>query len=169
MSIAVREPAALELLAALERSGAITPTSLHLEPETRYETWEALGTMLGRLNRTSSWLIGDWLVFGDLVYGERYAQAAEDTGLAPQTLMNLASIARRVPPERRREHLPFSTHAIVAPLSARDQERWLTRAEDEGWSRRELKAAIEGDTTVVDRHNCPDCGREHVIQGKALA
>lgn len=141
--VAVRSEFAL--LAELARDGTLTSTALHLDPETRYETWEALGTMLGLLHRSACWLIGDWLAFGETAYGERYAQGAAATGLAEQTLMNYASVARRIPPERRLASVSFSAHALVAPLEPREQAKWLKRAEKEDWSRRELDAALKGD------------------------
>jgi hypothetical protein len=132
------------LLADLAREGALTSTALTLDPDTPYGQWEALGAMLGALSHASCWLIGDWLEFGERAYGEKYAQAIEETGLAAQTLMNYASVARRVPPERRRAALPYSYHAVVAPLKPREQERWLKKAEREGMKRRELEAAVKG-------------------------
>lgn len=161
--VATRDPGGLELLAELEKAGAITPTSLDLDPETPFPRWEALGALLGHVHRSACFLIGDWLNFGERVYGETYAQAS-DIGLSESTLQNYASVARKVPPLRRRATLPYSSHALVAALEPAEQDRWLAQAEAEGWSRRELKAAMDGDTTEVERHNCPDCGREHVVQ-----
>lgn len=132
------------LLADLAKEGSVTATSLYLDPSTSYEAWEALGAMLGRLNHASAWLIGDWVDFGERAYGEKYAQAVEDTGLALQTLMNYASVARRVPPERRRATVPFSFHAVVAALDPAEQEKWLEKAEEEGLTRRNLEAAVTG-------------------------
>jgi hypothetical protein len=92
-----------------------------------------------------------------MAFGERMAQAVENTGLAPQTLMNYASVARRVPPERRRQSLPYSYHAVVAPLEPADQERWLTDAEAEGWTRRELAHAVRDEPEEEARLSCPTC------------
>jgi hypothetical protein len=145
------------LLADLAREGQLTATALTLDPETPYSQWEALGAMLGALSHASCWLLGDWLGFGEAAYGEKYAQAVEDTGLAPQTLMNYASVARRVPPERRRASLPYSYHAVVAPLEPAAQASWLGRAESEGWTRRELATAVNGPTDDEPQLTCPTC------------
>ena len=160
---AVAKHTEFSLLADLAHTGALTSTSLHLDPDTDYDHWAALGAMLGRLTHASCWLIGDWLDFGERVYGEKYAQAVEETGLAPQTLMNYASVARRIPPSRRRATLPYSSHAVVAALEPAEQERLLALAEAEGWSRRELEQHVKG-AEEPERHNCPECGREHVVQ-----
>jgi hypothetical protein len=145
------------LLSDLATEGALTSTALTLDPATSYEQWEALGVMLARLSASSCWLIGDWLNFGETVYGERAYQAA-DLGLAVQTVTNYASVARKIPPERRRASLPYSYHAVVAPLEPAEQDAWLEKAEREGWTRRQLDAAVKGDPPEDEmRLSCPTC------------
>ena len=100
-----------------------------------------LGAYIGRINRSCSWWIGDWLVFGEGVYGERFAQALAATGLAEQTLLNRSYVCRNVPVSRRRARLPFSVHEEVASLSAREQKRGLIGAEKNNWTRADLRAA----------------------------
>ena len=137
------QPEVFSMVRALEQAGALSPTQLLLEdPEMPYEQYEALGTFLGRVQDGSRWWIGDWLRFGEHVYGEKYAQAASLLGLTPGTLQNYAYVASAVPPARRRANLPFSTHREVAALPARQQEKWLKKAEDEGLTRAKLSAAI---------------------------
>lgn len=140
--IELRVAGGLEILAGLERAGAATTTSLDLPGDLTYDQFVALGTALGRAHRTVSWLLADWINFGELTYGEKYAQAVEATKLRPETLMNYASIGRRVPRERRREELPFGVHAEVAPLEPAEQERWLDRAVENGWRREELREQL---------------------------
>src|SRR5262245_23838624 len=48
--------------------------------------WRAAGRMIGGLGRRIPWAIGDWLNFGERVYGETYAQFADETGYDEQTL-----------------------------------------------------------------------------------
>lgn len=141
---ATRLAGGLEILASLERLGAATPTSLDLPVDMSYERYEALGVALGRAHRTVTWMIGDWINFGERAYGEKYAQAVEATNMTPETLMNYASIARKVPRERRRPELPFSVHALVAPLEPRDQTEWLDQAVENEWTRVELRDRLRG-------------------------
>lgn len=164
MTKVATRPGGLELLAELEKAGAVTATSLDLDPSLSYDRWESLGAMFGSLHRSACWLIGDWLGFGETVYGEMYAQGVAVTGLAESTLQNYASVARKVPPPRRRATLPYSSHALVAKLEPAEQDRWLTEAEANGWSRRELAAAMNGDVLPPQIHSCPDCGHEHRVQ-----
>lgn len=157
------------LIKALEDAGAITPTALLIhEPEMEYDKYEALCYFLGRLNRSCSWWIGDLLNYGDQVFGHYVYQAAEATGLAPQTLANRASVCRHIPPNRRRASLPFGVHAEVAYLEPADRDRWLDRAELGGWTRAVLRSEMRdargiesgsvGDLTVTSKTEDDDMG-----------
>jgi hypothetical protein len=131
---------AIELLQNLEEAGALTETALLLtDPNLPFDRYEALGHYLGRMNRSCSFWIGDWLNFGEHIYGETMAQAAEGTGLAPQTLANRMSVCRHIPPERRRAALAFGVHAEVAYLEPKERDAWLDRAEEGQWTRAKLR------------------------------
>lgn len=133
---------ALTHLIELLDAQALTETSFTLDREIAYDEFEALCTYLGRMNRSCSWWIGDLLVYGEKVYGETYAQAADATGLAVQTLMNRAYVCNAIPPERRIAQLSFSTHSVVASKNAKEQTKWLKRAAKNGWTREQLVREI---------------------------
>lgn len=150
---------------SLAQAGAISPTSLDLtDPEMTFENYEHLGAYLGRMNRSCSWWIGDWLVFGEGVYGERFAQAVTATGLAEQTLLNRAYVCRNVPRSLRRAAVPFSVHAEVAPLTAREQKRWLDKAEKGNWTKAEIRAQMKARRTDTP----PPEGEEPIEEGLLL-
>lgn len=159
----------LQLLADLEAAGAVTPTSLTLPPDLPYDRYEALAAMFGMLHRTSAWLLGDLLNYGEKVYGETYAQAATVTGLSAHTLTNYASVCSHIPRSRRRATLPFSVHAEVAYLSPSEQEHWLKQAVEHRWTRQELRDARSSTPEqaqailppVGEFCVCPTCGHEH--------
>jgi len=137
------DSAVVQLLIELEGSGALTPTSLELPPDLDYDSYSALGRFFGELHKRTAWYIGDWLIFGEGSYGERFAQAASETGLSEHTLQNRIWVCRSIPPNRRRRELSFSTHTLVAALPAREQRQWLTLAADQGWTRAELQAQMK--------------------------
>src|SRR3990167_5139105 len=83
----------------------ITETGMVLAPGMDYAVWAELGKAIGRSSRVMVWALGDWLVYGEHAYGEKYVQAAEGTGYDSGTLMNLNSLCSRVPREVRREGL----------------------------------------------------------------
>jgi len=128
-----------ELLGTLEHIGAATPTSLVLPADMSYERYEALGFALAQAHNRIGWWIADWINFGERVYGEMYAQAIEVTGMRYATLMTYASVARRVPVERRRPELKFGHHAEVASLEPKEQSEWLEQAVVNDWKRDDLR------------------------------
>lgn len=152
----------VQLLAELEKVGAVIDNGLFLPPDLAYDRYEAIGAMLGALHQANSFLIGDWLLYGEHTYGEKYAQAAELVGLSPQTLANYASIAKRVPPGRRVEGVSFSIHAEVAALPPPLQEHWLTVARNESLTKQEVRDRLRPPKELPPAGTsltCPHCGK----------
>lgn len=163
------EPGAIELLVALEKAGALDEVSLTLtDPTMVYDRWEDLGRFLGNIDRRSRWWVGDWMNFGEAVYGEqaaqgvdvttkdRYNEAERVTGLDRQTLMNIRSVCGRVPKERRRKELGFWIHAEVAALEPDEQIWWLQHAITEGLSRQKLRQAIRASKGLPAPEQTPE-------------
>jgi hypothetical protein len=111
----------------------------------RFEQWVAIGRRVADRADASLWWLGDWLVFGSRMYGPRYERGIQLTGLDYQTLRNYAMVARRFELSRRRDTLSFHHHAEVCALTSDQQDRWLDRAEAEGWSRNELRRRLRVD------------------------
>lgn len=133
----------LDLVRALEEAGALTPVSLTLaDPDIPYDQYEALAAMFGSVKLSCSWWIGDLLNWGEKVFGETYAQAAELTGLTVETLRSYCYVCRAVAKRRRRASLSFGHHRLVAPLDPDDQTRWLDEAEKNAWARSAMEAAM---------------------------
>ncbi|ONI89171.1 hypothetical protein ALI22I_16845 [Saccharothrix sp. ALI-22-I] len=119
-----------------------TPVGLAFPRDVTFESWEQAGQRISRIVSSSAWYLGDWLVFGQDKYTDRYRRAVEAVGLDYQTLRNYAWISRKFEPSRRRSGLPFQHHAEVAALPPAQQDEWLDRAEREGWSRTVLRQAL---------------------------
>jgi hypothetical protein len=115
---------------------------LRLRAGMTFEAWVLAGRRLARVANTTAWALGDWLLFGERAYGDRYKGALEATGLDYQTLRNYAWVARRFAPERRHERLSFQHHAEVAALPDALQDLWLGRAVRLNWSRNELRRRL---------------------------
>jgi hypothetical protein len=110
-----------------------------------FETWLEHGRRLGVVGRGVAWWIGDWLSYGNVRFGEKYSRAARITGYDRQSLMNMAYVASRFPPERRRAEVSWSHHAEVAALPPAKQDAWLDFAQRNrlsvGSLRQELRSA----------------------------
>lgn len=120
-----------------------TRTSLSLPPALPLETWQKVGTDLHVITDASGWWQGDWLVYGQDRFPDRYQRALQETGLDYQTLRNYAWVARTFPPARRRPGLSFQHHAEVASLTAAEQDEWLMQAEESSWSRNMLRRQLQ--------------------------
>lgn len=132
---------------ALEAAGAVvTGTSLTLvRPDVTWEEYERLGAFIGETNRACSWWVGDLVIAGEQIFGHIHAQIQVALDIDPQTISNRASVARRIPPEKRIASLPFSTHAEVAYLPPRERDKWLKEAERNHWTRSQLRLAMGKD------------------------
>jgi hypothetical protein len=119
-----------------------TRTELLLPPGHTLDAWRTIGEGLSVLWDASTWWQGDWLLYGQDRYPDRYQCALENSGLEYQTLRNYAWVARRFPPFRRRPSLSLQHHAEVASLPDAEQDRWLDRAEAGLWSRNKLRAVL---------------------------
>jgi hypothetical protein len=129
--------------AAIVRShGRSTPTALNLRNGIPFDDWLDVGRRISLIASASGWWLGDWLVYGQRTYRERYRAALEATPLDYQTLRNYAWVARRFEQSRRRDGLSFQHHAEVASMAEADQDIWLQRAERLGWSRNELRRRL---------------------------
>lgn len=148
---------AVQMMLALEEAGALTETSLDLtDPDLPFARYEALGGLLGAVKRRSSWWIGDWLNFGEGVYGEAFAQAVAATGLNEQTLLHYQFVCRQVPNSRRYADLAFGVHALVARLEPREQTGWLRKASRKGWGEKELREAMKAKRSETQPQLIPD-------------
>ncbi|MEU5979499.1 LmbU family transcriptional regulator [Streptomyces sp. NPDC047315] len=135
-----------------------TKVGLHLPPGIDFEEWERTGCRLSGIVDSSSWWLGDWLVYGKRHYADRYQRGIRAAGLSYQTLRNYAWVARRFPPERRREALTFQHHAEITSLPVTEQDRWLDRAEENGWTTKQLRGALRT-ARADDAEGAGDAGR----------
>jgi hypothetical protein len=129
-----------------------------------FDSWWALGSKIFLIANCSTWWIGDWLVYGEQTYSDRYEQALTDTSLGYQTLRNYAWVVRKFPVSRRRDTLSFGHHAEVAALPGDEQDAWLARAEQSNWSRNQLRRELR----VVQLANRQAAGGEGSASTRAL-
>jgi hypothetical protein len=144
MSTAIAQPSAGAKLSfgtgvIATRLGAI------IAPGITYQQWlDALQRALAFEDLTR-WAIGDLLAHGEWNYGDKYRAVLERLDIRYDHARDLAYVAGNVPGGQdgvRREDLSWSHHRAVAKLVPVEQERWLARAADDGWSKRDLIDAI---------------------------
>ena len=157
---------------------AITQVAWLPQTQIGMHQWCEQGRRLGILGRSAAWWIGDWLLYGNVRFGERYVRASKITGYDTQTLMNMVYVASRFEPGRRRQNLSWSLHAELAACTPAEQDHWLDVAERERLSvrclreeRRRVDRAREGEQEALaseddqtccadesDELTCPRCG-----------
>ncbi|MFE0425013.1 LmbU family transcriptional regulator, partial [Streptomyces sp. NPDC058953] len=116
-----------------------TNVGLQIPAGLAFEEWERAGRQLSGIVNSSSWWLGDWLVYGKDHYSDRYERGIRAAGLQYQTLRNYAWVSRRFDVVRRRAGLSFQHHAELAPLPVEEQDVWLDRAEQQGWTTKQLR------------------------------
>ncbi|TRV72004.1 antibiotic biosynthesis protein [Streptomyces sp. 130] len=114
-----------------------------MSPNLTFDAWQRAGSQLAGVLDSSSWWLGDWLVYGKDHYADRYQMGIRTAGLKYQTLRNYAWVSRRFQMQRRRATLTFQHHAEVASLPFDKQEKWLDEAERNGWTTKQLRNAIK--------------------------
>jgi hypothetical protein len=132
--------------------GTVTVTALTLKGDLSYEEWERSCKLIGRVGRGVQWWVADLVMFGETKFGEKAYQGIEAMGYDPKTLSNVAWVAERIEPARRRAELSFGHHQVVAALDAKpDQDAWLEKAIKKGWTRAELRQAMKDAGAITGR------------------
>lgn len=132
----------VETTNVLSVPGEVTPTALTIPDHLDFDDWMAVGAGLKNVEQSIMFWIGDWLVYGESHYGEKWSQVTDASQYSPKTISNAMWVAKRVPKERRREDVSYAHHVEVAALEPEDQSKWLKRAKDEELPRDRLRALI---------------------------
>ena len=117
----------------------ITEKGITVQREPTFDEWLSDTTLAIRLRKAWPFVIGDFLVYGQQHWPDKYHQAIDDLleGYEIPTLMNYQSTCLRVPPAVRRPELGISLHEAVACLPVENQEELLTHAATLDHGRRE--------------------------------
>jgi hypothetical protein len=161
----------------IEPAAEMTRTSLILPEDLAIDIWAEIGENIFTVSESSAWWLGDWLIFGERKYPDRYKRAMQSTSLDYQTLRNYAWAARKFQPSRRHAKLSLQHHIEVAALKPEDQDHWLGIAERLRWSRdelrRQIRASVSDDAERLPRgsaHQTLAFARERVeYWGKAAS
>jgi hypothetical protein len=144
IAVTASSPAAWRL--DLDHHANVQRTSLALPEDLVIDAWRRIGERIFALSDASGWWLGDWLVFGERKYPDRYRRAMQGTSLNYQTLRNYAWAARRFHPSVRRAGLSVQHHIEVAARPPEEQDHWLDFAERLHWTRDELRRHMRAGT-----------------------
>jgi hypothetical protein len=132
-----------------EHAVVMTRVGLQITQQLTFDTWELAGHRLSGVVDSSTWCLGDWLVYGKRTFPDRYHHAIRTAGLQYQTLRNYAWVSRRFSLDRRRSTLTFQHHAEVASLPTDEQNWWLDQAEEGMWTTKQLRNQIRAERNAL--------------------
>ena len=106
------------------------------------EEWQELATGIGELATSIAFIVGDWLVYGQNLFGTdgfpdkkvdhpSYQLALKATGLDLSTLQNYAYVSRSIPYSVRSEQLSWEHHRLLAKLPDADMQNGIRKCDDE--------------------------------------
>jgi hypothetical protein len=131
---------------ALTANASFVPTRLGLiiTGNPTVNEWGEFGTKIRDVEGAIQWLIGDWLNYGELHYGEKYKEAIEKTGYEYSTLRDQKWLAGRFPVSRRHDNVSWSHHREVAGVRPDDKaDELLDHAAENKWTQKELRKAVQ--------------------------
>ena len=146
-------------LATAEHGYIVERTGLKVLRQLTPAEWEACGRDLGSRYASVNWAIGDWMILGEglQVDGRRqrwesadgkprsmYDVAIELTGLAYETVAELARTAKAFPPAGRRVDLPWSHYRVAkgAPGGSDGALKVLRESQRRHWNVRQLTSHV---------------------------
>ena len=141
--VEVEKEESAAFLEILKRDWRTAAVYTYLLEGLSYEEWAPIGKALATMQNSTHWLLGHWLTVGEEKYGEKYAQAASETGIAPERLMILKYVFSRFPFSRQRHELTWSHHLVVAALEPAVTDKWLAKAVKGDWSVAELRGRVK--------------------------
>jgi hypothetical protein len=150
----------------------ISPVGLRITSELSFEEWSELATAIGQAARSIAFIVGDWLVYGQSLFGAdgfpdkrvdgtSYQLAIAATGLDLSTLQNYAYVSRSIPYSLRTERLSWEHHRLVAKLPDDGKRDWIEAcvAEEEAGRRmttRRLRKSLNLGRIATDKDLEPE-------------
>lgn len=151
---------------------SVSRTGLRISDNLSVEEWQELATSIGEAASSIAFIVGDWLVYGQSLFGTQgdpdrkvdhpsYQLALKATGLDLSTLQNYAYVSRNVPYSLRTERLSWEHHRLMAKLTDGDMRDWIEACvaeEDAGrrMSTRRLRKSLNLGRIATDKDLEPD-------------
>ena len=118
------------------RKVTVSPVGMRFTEELSFEEWKSLAESIGQAARSVAFIVGDWLVYGQNLFGtdgfpekrvptELYQIAVAATGMDVTTLQNYAYVSRNVPYPLRSEQLSWEHHRLMAKLPEDELPGWI--------------------------------------------
>jgi hypothetical protein len=96
-----------------------------------FDEWFHDGKILTFYHNSLQFAIGDWLLYGEQVFADKFDSVIDELGFSDASLNNFKSVAKGLPPSRRRENVSYSIHAEVKSLPVEHADKFLEIAAQE--------------------------------------
>lgn len=142
---------------------ALTQSGLEITGSPTWEEWQECGRLLEGMDKAVQLAIGRWVNYGEASYGEKYHQALSVTRFAYGTLRTRAhvdGVYSHLSRARYNPELTFSHLQAAASLPEDEREELLERAGKEGWTRDDVREAVNvrrGNVADDPHATCPTC------------
>lgn len=117
-------------------------TSLALPDQMTFDEWLQVGEQLHAMDRSVLWWLGDWLIYGEQTYAQRFSKALELTGYSRERLREAQKVAAAFPPPERSARISWDHHKVAASLPRERRVEAIRTAEAQGWEVRDLRAEV---------------------------
>ena len=151
---------------------AASRTGLRITARLTNEEWQQLAACIGEVATAIAFIVGDWLVYGQGLFGldgfpdhkvdeASYQLAMTATGLDRSTLQSYAYVSRSIPYSLRSERLSWEHHRLIAKVPAPQQRQWIGTCEAEQdagrrMSTRRLRKSLNLGRVATDQDLEPD-------------
>ena len=145
-------------------SGARTYSSIDaLKQDPSFQSWIKSGYKLGAAGQNQNFIFGDWLNEGlgafnldeekaHVQKGTLLRWGAQATRLSESTVQLYATVAAKIPEERRKiNQISFTHHRAVADAAPADQTRYLQLAIKNKWSVSKLNQHLIDDEVIAKK------------------
>lgn len=140
-----------ELVINYNTLSRLTPMSYEPPITITEQEWLEDGEFIKRIDKLNKFAKGDYILFGQKIFGEMYSQAVDEFEWGDYNyLSKLVWVARNVPPHVRHYNLTWTHHHHVASMTEQEQVEWLDAAEANEWTARELKEEIKESRMIID-------------------
>ena len=130
-----------------------------LNPDLPYERFEEVCAMLGGAHAAIKFAIGDAILAGEMLYGEKAYQALELLNISEESRRECVRVSARIPQSRRRKGVSWSHHRAVAALEPAKRDEWLRRAAAERLSHHALRDELRNGAAPAAVTTCRCCHR----------
>jgi hypothetical protein len=108
-----------------------------------YKDWYSGTKEVIRQHKNALWYIGDLLLYGEKEYGDAYSSVVDPDTYSVETAKLAMWVSRRVPAERRKPGLAWSSHREAARLEdPKDRFDLIALAKAESWTRAAITAHV---------------------------